>query len=114
MATLGYDNVQGDYNGLSAVNYANGQSWLTDTEVNGANTYATLRSRVAAKINAAGVTNEANQFGNVLVLPSLDAANRAGTLTDTRLNGLTTVAAVLALFAADSVTPTSYKGSLVA
>lgn len=114
MALLNVDNFQGDYQGLSGVNYANTQSWLTNTEVNGANTYAVLRSRVAAKINAAGVTNEAQQFGNALILPSLDVANRAGTLTDARLNGLTTFAQVVALFTADGLAPSTYANDLAA
>lgn len=113
MAALNIDNLQGDYLGLAAVNYANDQSWLVNATVSGANTYATLRARVAANIAATTVTNEAQQFGNAKILPSLDVANRAGTLTDARLNGLTTVAGVIALFAADSVTPTSFRGALV-
>lgn len=110
---LNVDNMQGCAMGLAAVNFGNTQSFILDATVNGANTFATLYSRVAANIAATTVTNEANQFGNVKILPGLIAGNRAGTLTDSRLNGLTTVAAVRALFTADYPgLPSTYQGNL--
>lgn len=73
---------------------------ISDTTVNGANTFAVLRARVVANIDAETNTEE-NQAGKVLVLRALDAGNVLGTLTDARLSGLTTVAGVRALFVAD-------------
>lgn len=86
--------------GLSGFNDGVLTGVITDATVNGANTYATFRSRVAQ--NVAAETNvEDFQAGNMLVLRGLDIANAAGVLTDARLNGLTTVAAVRLLFTAD-------------
>jgi hypothetical protein len=73
---------------------------ITNTTVNGANTFATFRARVAANVDAESNTEE-NQAGKILVLRALDAGNVLGTLTDARLNGLTTVAGVQALYTAD-------------
>lgn len=83
---------------LSGFNVGNVNGLITDTTISGANTYATLVARVTANINAAGLPTETNQFGNVLLLPSLAQGNLLSILTDTNLNGLTTVAQVQALF----------------
>lgn len=94
------DVQQGLRMGLTAVNVANRLSFLVNDTVNGANTYATLRARVASNISAAGVYTDNVQAGNVQILNQLDQANQYGILTDTNLNGLTTVAGVQALFTA--------------
>ena len=95
--------------GLTAVNIGNRLSFLTNTEVNGANTYATLRARVLANIQAAGVYCGNQQAGYEIVLRGMDQANAYGILTDTNLNGLTTVAGVEALFTArDIALPATY------
>lgn len=86
---------------LSGFNVGNVNSLIVDATVSGANTFATLYSRVNANVSAAGVATETNQFGNVLLLPSLTQGNVLGILTDANLNGLTTVAAVQALFTAE-------------
>lgn len=113
MANLGVDFTQAVKTGLSALNVGANLSLIADATVSGANTYATFRARVAANIAAAGVANEFVQAGNVDILKGLDMANAEGTLTNTRLNGLTTVAAVRALFTADDPTLAStYTGCL--
>jgi hypothetical protein len=74
---------------------------IVDATVSGANTFAVLRARVAA---LTGLDIEEQQTLQMIVLPALDDGNLLGTLTDARLNGLTTVAAVRALFTADDNT----------
>lgn len=74
---------------------------IVDATVSGANTFAVLRARVAA---LTGLDTEEQQTLQMIVLPALDDGNLLGTLTDARLNGLTTVAAVRALFTADDNT----------
>jgi hypothetical protein len=107
------DTQQGLKMGLSAVNVANRLSFLTNTEVNGANTYAVLRARVVALINAPGVYTGNVQAGNIPILMGLDQGNRTGILTDTNLSGLTTVAQVQALFTAQAPElPLTYSLSL--
>lgn len=107
------DVQQGLRMGLSAVNVANRLSFLVDATVSGANTYATFRSRVAANINAAGVYCGDQQAGNVKILDGLDQANAYGILTDTNLNGKTTVAGVQGLFTAeDPSLPLTYALNL--
>lgn len=96
------DTQQGLRMGLSAVNVANRLSFLTNTEVNGANTYAVLRARVVALINAATVYSGNAQAGNVKILQGLDQGFRTGILTDANLNGKTTVAQLQALFTAQA------------
>jgi hypothetical protein len=104
---------QGLKMGLSAVNVANRLSFLTNTEVNGANTYAVLRARVAALINAAGVYTGNQQAGNIPILTGLDQGNKTGILTDTNLNGKTTVDQIRALFTAQAPElPSTYALSL--
>jgi hypothetical protein len=83
---------------LSGFNYGNVNALIVDATISGANTYATLVARVTANINAPGLPTETNQFGNVLLLPSLAQGNLLSILTDTNLNGLTTVAQVQNLF----------------
>ena len=107
------DVSQGLAMGLSAVNECNRLSFLTNTEINGANTYAVLRARVSALINAAGVYTGNQQAGNNMLLHLLDQANKYGILTDTNLNGLTTVAGVQALFTAQNpALPLTYNLNL--
>lgn len=81
---------------------------IADSTISGANTFAVLRARVAA---LTGLDIEESQALNMLVLPALDDANALSILTDTALNGLTTVAAVRALFTAqDSTLDATYSG----
>lgn len=81
---------------------------IADATINGANTFAVLRARVAA---LTGLDAEEQQALQTLVLPALDDANALGVLTDTKLNGLTTVAAVRLLFTAeDNTVATDYSG----
>jgi len=96
------DTQQGLRMGLSAINVGNRLSFIADATVNGANTYATFRARVASNISAAGVYTDNVQAGNVQILNQLDQANQYGILTDSNLNGLTTVAGVQALFVAQA------------
>lgn len=96
---------------LSGFNVGVAIGAIADATVSGANTYAVLRSRVAA---ATGLNVEQGQALQVIVLPSLDDGNILGTLTDTRLNGLTTVAGVRALYTADDPTLSStYQANTV-
>lgn len=107
------DTVQGCRMGLSSINVGNRLSFILDATVSGANTYATFRARVAANIAAAGVYQSNVQAGNVAILRGLDQANEYGILTDTNLNGKTTVAGVQALFTAvDPSLPAGYALSL--
>lgn len=113
MANLGINDTQSIRQGLSAVNIGNNLSFVLDATVSGANTYAVLRTRVAANIANTVLGTEAQQAGNVDILKGLDIANAAGVLTDSRLNGLTTVAAVRALFTTDDPTlPSTYTANL--
>jgi hypothetical protein len=81
---------------------------IADSTINGANTFATLRARVAA---LTGLDIEETQALQMLVLPALDDGNNLGILTDTNLNGLTTVAAVRNLFTAqDNTVASDYSG----
>lgn len=74
---------------------------IVDSTINGANTFAVLRARVAA---LTGLDGEEAQTLQMIVLPALDDGNLLSILTDTALNGLTTVAAVQALFTAQDST----------
>lgn len=107
------DTQQGLKMGLSSINVGNRLFFILDATVSGANTYATFRSRVAANIGAATVYGSNQQAGNVAILRGLDQANKYGILTDTNLNGLTTVAGVQALFTAQAPElPSTYALSL--
>jgi len=107
------DTQQGLKMGLSAVNVGNRLSFLVDATVSGANTFATLLSRVQANINAAGVYGGNVQAGNIPIVSGLNQANKYGILTDANLNGLTTVAGVQALFTAQAPElPLTYALSL--
>jgi hypothetical protein len=80
---------------LSALNTAINLSALADADVSGANTFSVFRARVASNLdNVRGV--EAKAAGPA-ILRGLTLGFNAGILTDARLNGLTTTAAVLAL-----------------
>jgi hypothetical protein len=70
---------------------------IVDSTVSGANTFAVFRARVAA---LTGLDIEESQTLQQIVLPALDDGNILSILTDTNLNGLTTVASVQALFTA--------------
>ena len=96
------DTQQGLRMGLTAVNVANRLSFLVDATVSGANTYTTLRARVASNIAGSTVYTANRQAGNVQILHQLDQANQYGILTDSNLNGKTTVAQVQALFTAEA------------
>lgn len=98
---MNVDQLQHVKRALSGFNQGVKIGAITNTTVNGANTFAVFRARVAA---ATGLDIEEGQILQIHVLPALDDANALGTLTDTRLNGLTTVAAVQALFTADDNT----------
>jgi hypothetical protein len=107
------DTQQGLKMGLSAINVGNRLSFIVNATVSGANTYAAFRANVAANIGAAGVYASNAQAGNVAILRGLDQANEYGILTDTNLNGLTTVAGVQALFTAQAPElPLTYALSL--
>ncbi len=81
---------------------------IADATVSGANTFAVFRARVAA---ATGLTTEAAQAQQA-VLRGLDMGFAGGILTNTNLNGLTTVASVRALFTAqDTRLATTYLAS---
>jgi len=82
---------------------------IVDSTVNGANTFAVFRARVAA---LTGLDIEESQTLQTIVLPALDDGFLLGTLTDARLNGLTTVAAVQALFTADDNTLAAGYGAM--
>lgn len=107
------DTQQGLRMGLTSVNVGNRLSFIVDATVNGANTYAVFRARVAANINAAGVYQSKVQAGNLPILSGLDQANHYGILTDANLNGKTTVAQLQALFTAeDPSLPATYALAL--
>lgn len=107
------DVQQGLKMGLSAINVGNRLSFILDATVSGANTYATFRARVAANIAAATVYQSNQQAGNVAILRGMDQANAYGILTDTNLNGKTTVAGVQSLFTAQAPElPATYALSL--
>ena len=86
--------------GLSGLNDGINLGMIADATVNGANTYATFRSRVLQNVNAE-TNSEEKQAGFMLVLRGLDIGNAAGILTDTNLNGKTTTAQLQALFTAE-------------
>lgn len=86
---------------LSGFNVGVAIGAIANATISGANTYATLRARVAA---ATGLDIEESQALQTIVLRALDMGNAIGTLTDSRLNGLTTVAGVQALYTADDPT----------
>jgi|SRR5262245_31400437 len=71
---------------------------ILDATVSGANTFAVFRARVAA---LTGLDVEEQQTLQMIVLPALDDGNTLAILTDTNLNGKTTVAQVQALFTAE-------------
>lgn len=107
------DTQQGCKMGLSSINVGNIQGIILDATVSGANTYAVFRARVSSNGNAATVNNGLRQATNVAILRGLDQANAYGILTDTNLNGLTTVAGVQALFTAQAPElPLTYALSL--
>lgn len=106
------DNLQQVGRALSGFNVGNVLAFIVDATISGANTFATLYSRVQTNINAAGVATENNQAGLEIVLRSLTAGNVLGILTDTNLNGKTTVAGVRALFTAeDNSIPATYTAN---
>lgn len=81
---------------------------IGDSTINGANTFAVLRARVAA---LTGLDVEEQQTLQMIVLPALDDGNVLGILTDAKLSGLTTVAAVRALFTVeDNTLAADYAG----
>lgn len=82
---------------------------IVDSTVNGANTFATFRARVAA---LTGLDVEEQQTLQMIVLPALDDGNTLSILTDTNLNGLTTVASVQALFTAQDATLAAGYGAM--
>ena len=97
---------------LSSFNQGVTDGVITNTTVSGANTYAVFLSRVQANV-ASGQTTDNQQNENMIVLRSLPFANALGILTDTNLNGLTTVAAVQALYtgsAPGAGLPLTYTG----
>ena len=107
------DIQQGCKMGLSAINVGNRLSFILDATVSGANTYAVFRARVLSNIGAGTVYTANNQAGRVQIIEGLDQANAYGILTDTNLNGLTTVAGVQALFTAQAPElPAGYALSL--
>ncbi len=83
---------------LSSFNQGVTNGVIDATAINGANTYATFYSRVQANALAATEPTDEQQSDNMVVLRSLVFANALGILTDTNLNGLTTVASVRALY----------------
>ncbi len=100
---------------LSTFNSGNAQSMILDATVSGANTFATFKSRVQANIDAATTSPDIEQFGNMFLIRALDQANALGILTNTNLNGKTTVAGVRALYTAeDSSLPLGYTGANLA
>src|SRR5215813_10676660 len=106
---LNADTLQGVKLALSGFNEGVVLSQITDTTVNGANTYAVFRARVAG--NVATSNTEQFQSGNTIVLRALDIGNILGILTDTNLNSLTTVASVRALYTAqDPSLAATYTG----
>lgn len=107
------DTQQGCKMGLSCINVGNTQGIILDATVNGANTYAVFRARVSSNGNAATAYGSLRQATNVAILRGMDQANAYGILTDTNLNGLTTVAQVQGLFTAQAPElPASYALSL--
>ncbi len=105
---LAVDEAQAVPPALGGFNFGVLTAVIANATISGANTYATLVTRVTANINASTTPVEWNQAGYALVLKGLQMGNRLGILTDTNLNGLTTVAAVQALFTQ------SYPGGLPA
>ena len=87
---------------LSTFNAGNTQSMILAATISGANTFATFKARVQANIDAATTSGSIRQFGNVFLIKSLNAANALGILSDTNLNGKTTVAGVQALYTAEN------------
>ncbi len=92
---------------MGAINLANQSNYnfLKDSDVNGANTYATLLARVTANMETTMqlvVGVEQREPMRAYVLRGLDYANRLGTFTDARLNGLTTVAQLRTLIQTDA------------
>lgn len=107
------DIQQGLKMGLSALNVGNRLSFILDATVSGANTFAVFRARVVANINAATVYSSNRQAGNIQIIEGLDQGNQTGILTDTNLNGKTTVAQLQALFTAQAPElPLTYALSL--
>ena len=82
---------------------------IVDATVSGANTYAVFRARVAA---LTGLDTEEAQTLQTIVLPALDDGNLLGILSDTNLNGKTTVAQVQALFTAEDGTLGATYGAM--
>lgn len=95
---LNVDTLQSVKMALSSFNNGVTLSFIDNTAVNGANTFATFRARVVANIALASNAADVQQAGNMITLRGLDLGNRIGILTDTNLNGLTTVAGVRALY----------------
>lgn len=96
---LNSDNLQAVKKALGALNYGILNGLIADADVNGANTFATFYSRVAAYPD--GSNGEELQALNTMILPGLNLGNRLGILTDTNLNSKTTTAQVQALFTAE-------------
>lgn len=110
---LNVDSMQAVKMGLSSLNVGNVLGLIVDATVNGANTYAVFRARVAANIGLATTNTEYNQAGNIKILDGLDQANALSILSDTNLNSKTTVAQLQALFTAeDSSLPLTYAKCL--
>jgi len=100
---------------LSTFNAGNAQSMILAATINGANTFATFKSRVQANIDAATTSADIRQFGNMFLIPALNQANALSILTDTNLNSKTTVAQVQALYTAqDTDLPLGLTGNNLA
>lgn len=84
---------------------------IVDATVSGANTFAVFRARVAA---LTGLDTEEAKTLEMIVLPAIDDAgpNGLSILTDTNLNGKTTVASVQALYVAEDQVLTAAYGAM--
>jgi len=108
---LSVDNQQAVGMALSCFNQGVTLSLISDTTVNGANTYAVFYSRVQANGAPGAVNTEINQADLEIVLRGLNVANTLGILTDANLSGLTTVASVRALYTTSApYLPSTYSG----
>lgn len=109
---LNSDNLQAVKKALGSFNFGVNAGLIAAADISGANTYAALYSNVSSPADT--VSGEARQALNTIVLPGLELGNALGILTDTNLNGLTTVAAVEALFTAqDGSLSATYTGDSI-
>lgn len=106
------DDLQAVKKALGSLNFGVNTGLVAAGDINGANTFAVFRANVASA--PATASGEDLQALNTIVLPGLDLGNRLSILTDANLNGLTTVAAVEALFTAqDGSLSATYTGDSV-